>query len=69
MLGPVLTYQSLSSLDQEAPVYLVILLVFMIVDITRSVVAVLHSSSVRSYKYPDHLPVALTDPLSLLPVS
>ena len=55
-LGPVLTYQSLSSLDQKAPVYLVILLVFMIVDITRSVVAVLHSSSVRSYKYPDHLP-------------
>ena len=48
------TYQSLSCLYQKLPVYFVVFLVFMIINITRSVIAFLHTASISPYKYPDH---------------
>ena len=56
------TYQSLSCLYQKLPVYFVVFLVFMIINITRSVIAFLHTASISPYKYPDHAG-CLTNPL------
>ena len=49
----VLTYQSLGCLYQKLPVYFVVFLVFMIINITGTVITFPHAASISSYKYPD----------------
>ena len=45
------TDQSLGCLNEKVPVYFVVLLVFMIINITRSVITFPHTSSISPYKY------------------